>query len=198
MKKTSSRKGIKAFFSGPGLDQLQDPDHKIFSTRTLFGKPIFWVILIGIMLLIIPLFKAMPACLDIQSPGVACRIVTPVITCSTYDLYNSSLDLVTDDGGMSQIGTSGLYNFTLNLSAPGGHKILLCDNTTATIEVSNTSNRDIITIIETVTSADGSWVTNIVHKVWAHLVQYINPSSSSLNASDTLKTIAENTEAGGY
>lgn len=138
------------------------------------------------------------ACQEIQSPGEACVVLTPVLDCSTYDLYNSTLELNIDDGTMSEIGSTGVYNFTLNLTDPGAHKIILCDNTTATIEVANYSNQGIYEEVKSVTNIDGSWLDNVVKKVWAHLVGYVNPAGDSLNASDTLKTVAENTEYGGY
>ncbi len=141
---------------------------------------------------------AIGACQEIQSPGAACSVLTPVLDCSTYDLYNDTLDLNVDDGIMSQIGATGVYNFTLNLSGIGQYKIILCDNTTATIEVANYSNQGIYEEVQSVTNVDGSWLDNLVKKVWAHIVGYVNPSTVSLNASDTLKTIAENTEYGGY
>ncbi len=140
----------------------------------------------------------MDSCLDIQSPGVACAVLTPVVDCATYDLYNSTLELTIDDGGMSEIGSTGVYNFTFNQPDSGVHKVILCDNTTATIQVANYSNKDIFDDLQTIVSADGNWLLNLAAKVWAHLVGYEDPSGDSLNASETLKTIAQNTEAGGY
>lgn len=157
------------------------------------------ITILGIVIfLLFPIVYSLSSCLEIQSPGVDCVVLTPVIDCSTYDLYNSSLDLTIDDGAMSQIGSTGIYNFTFNQSDSGVHKILLCDNTTATIQVANYSNKDIFDDLQTIISTDGNWLSNLVKKVWAHLVGYEDPSGDSLNASDSLKTIAENTEAGGY
>ncbi|KKL64185.1 hypothetical protein LCGC14_2167580, partial [marine sediment metagenome] len=39
----------------------------------------------------------MSSCLEIQSPGVSCMVLTPVVDCGTYDLYNSTNELNVDD-----------------------------------------------------------------------------------------------------
>ncbi len=156
------------------------------------------IIVICCILLQSAIVYGMSSCLEIQSPGVSCMVLTPVVDCGTYDLYNSSLDLDVDDGAMSELGSTGIYNFTFNQPDSGVHKIILCDNTTATIEVANYSNKDIFDDLQTIVSAEGSWLLNLAAKVWAHLVGYEDPAGDSLNASDSLKTIAQNTEAGGY
>jgi len=48
---------------------------------------------------------------------------------------------------------------------------------------------------ETISEADKNSIAN---KVWAWVTGYVNPDSDSLNASDTLKQIAENSEEGGW
>lgn len=97
-----------------------------------------------IILLLTSIVYADRTCQDVQEANVPCQIVTPVIVdCSTYDLYNSSLELNIDDGQMSQIGDTGMYNFTFNQPDTGTHKIVICDNTTATIEVADYSYRNI-------------------------------------------------------
>ena len=60
----------------------------------------------------------------------------------------------------------------------------------------STTNALILSVNET--AASGSSPTAIAQAVWGFIIGYINPASSTLNASDTLKTIAENTEAGGW
>ena len=99
------------------------------------------IVILLILVLCISLVYAERTCQDIVEPDTVCEIITPVIDCSTYDLYNSTLELRIDDGGMSQIGTTGMYNFTFNQPDVGSHKILLCDNTTATIEVATYSQK---------------------------------------------------------
>lgn len=102
------------------------------------------ILFILIILLITSIAYADRTCQDVQEANIPCQIVTPVITdCSTYDLYNSTLELNIDDGSMDQIGSTGMYNFTFNQPDVGTHKILLCDNTTATIEIADYSYRNI-------------------------------------------------------
>ncbi len=94
-----------------------------------------------ILLLMVSVVNAERTCQNVQEANTLCQIVTPVIDCSTYDLYNSTLELRINDGAMSQIGATGMYNFTFNQPDSGTHKILLCDNTTATIEVAAYSQK---------------------------------------------------------
>jgi len=103
-------------------------------------------ILILMMLLLIPLANALGECQDIQSFNDNCTVITPVIDCSTYDLYNETNDLVIDDGVMSQIGSIGVYNFTFLANDTGVHIIHLCSNHVSTIYVGVT-DQDYIELI---------------------------------------------------
>jgi len=96
-----------------------------------------------ILILCSSLIFAMRPCDNIIEPNTDCEIITPVISCSTYDLYNSTHGLRIDNGAMSQIGATGMYNFTFNQPDSGTHKVLLCDNTTGTLEVAVHSNKAI-------------------------------------------------------
>ena len=98
-------------------------------------------ILVLMLVLLASLVSAGRTCQDIIEPNTVCEIITPVIDCSTYDLYNSTLSLNIDDGSMDQIGTTGMYNFTFNQPDTGTHQIILCDNTTSTIEVAAYSQK---------------------------------------------------------
>ena len=194
-------------------------------------------------------------CQSVQEAGADCEVLTPVLLCSTYDMYNPSRTIIVYQATISEINDTGIYNFTFNQNTLGTYKIILCDNTTATIEVADysykniyehlqanisslelnlstgqtdilnnlttsvsdilsnlsTSTADILLevdnleenvsiILANVTSiiSDSNWgLTNIVEKVWAYVVGYLNPAGSSLTANQTLVTIAQNTEAGG-
>ena len=92
------------------------------------------IILFCFILILIHNVNAMRTCQDVQEANIPCQIVTPVIDCSTYDLYNSTLELNIDEGVMSQIGTTGTDNFTFNQPDAGTHKGIVCDNTTFTID----------------------------------------------------------------
>ena len=97
-----------------------------------------------LMLLIIALSNiayAMRTCQDVIEPDTDCEILTPITTCGTYDLYNSSHELSIDDGVMSQIGSTGVYNFTFNQANEGTYKIITCGNDTATIGVATYSQK---------------------------------------------------------
>jgi len=84
-------------------------------------------------------FALTDGCGDEVDVNNACVIRTPPITCSTYDLYNSTNELNVDDGTMSEVITgSGVYNFTFNQSDLGIHTIVLCDNTSTSLNVKAT------------------------------------------------------------
>ena len=86
---------------------------------------------IVIIIFMIPIVYATEIhhCQSIQKTGEICTVITPMIGsgCSTYDLYNSTYDLLIDDGTMEQIGTTGVYyfNFSQSIECEFG-----CDNST--------------------------------------------------------------------
>ena len=111
------------------------------------------------ILLLAPIVYADRTCQNVQEANVPCQIVTPVVVgCSTYDLYNSTLELTIDDGTMSQIGNTGTFNFTINQPDEGTHKGILCDNTTFTLEIADYSFRN---IGNTTLTARAVWDLNI-------------------------------------
>ena len=120
------------------------------------------ILFILMILSLISIVYADRTCQSVQEANVPCQIITPVIIgCSTYDLYNSTLELNIDDGQMSQIGSTGTYNFTFNQPDEGSHKIILCDNTTGILEVADYSFKNIYdeTINRTAT-AQAVWDLN--------------------------------------
>lgn len=107
-----------------------------------------------LMILLMPLIIATltyaitDGCGDEVDINTACVIRTPPITCSTFDLYNSSNELIADDAPMEEIvADSGVYNFTFLPNASGIHTIVLCDNTSTQINVETTDETDLGTIL---------------------------------------------------
>ncbi len=81
-------------------------------------------------------------------PNTSCVVRTPPITCNTYNHYNSSNDLLVNDGGMEEIVTgTGVYNFTFIAPDLGVHTLVLCDNTSTNINVETTDQTDLGTIL---------------------------------------------------
>jgi hypothetical protein len=77
---------------------------------------------------------------ETYTANIPCTVITPIISCSTnatilnidtLDRYNKTLNSVGD----------GSYNFTFNYSI-GSYRITLCDNSTASIEVTQTQEID--------------------------------------------------------
>ncbi len=105
---------------------------------------LFWVLFVTSFV-----FAITDGCGDEVDVNTACVIRTPPITCSTYDLYNSSNELNIDDGTMSEVVIgSGVYNFTFIQPDFGIHTIVLCDNTSTNINIEVTDQSDLATIIE--------------------------------------------------
>ena len=139
-----------------------------------------------ITLLVISIVYADRTCQDVQEANVPCQIVTPVIIgCSTYDLYNSTLELNIDDGQMSQIGSTGMYNFTFNQPDVGTHKGIICDNSTFTITVEDYSLSNIY--IEAKNDTDVSNITvnvnttKIAKSVWDYNLSENYPQADKDN-----------------
>ena len=111
------------------------------------------------LLMAIPTY-GMRACDFIQEAGISCEVITPVVTCGTYDMYNSTHELTIDDGAMTQIGSTGVYYFPFTQNDSGTHKIILCDNTTATIEVAGYSMKNLSDSFATLQAVgDSDWIT---------------------------------------
>lgn len=99
------------------------------------------IIFMLIPLLFLASVFAAPICDDEMDPNVECEVVTPVLDCGSYtfDLINLTDDsTLTNDGAMTHIGSS-VYNFTFDRPA-GQYLIVLCDNSTATINVRETQH----------------------------------------------------------
>lgn len=107
-----------------------------------------WIwFLIGILVMT-GTVHAIDVCDNEQEVNVACMAITPSIDCSTYDQYNSTDDLEVDDGAMDELATgTGVYNFTFNEGDLGTHTIILCDNTTAIIDVRATVRNTTLNIL---------------------------------------------------
>lgn len=116
-----------------------------------------------IIILLATIVYADRTCQNVQEANVPCQIITPIIVgCSTYDLYNSTLELNIDDGEMTEIGSTGTFNFTFNQPDAGTHKGLLCDNTSFTVEVADYSSKNIYDeVINRNATAQAVWDYNL-------------------------------------
>lgn len=109
-------------------------------------KKVFGWLICAVLLVF--LVVGLDECGDEVTAGVSCRVTTPRISCGTYDLYNDSDTLISDDRPMSQIGSTGIYNFTFSNSSLGRYLFHLCSNDTGTINVVSKSNDLQINYIE--------------------------------------------------
>ena len=93
-----------------------------------------WILLPILILIIIPTASA-TLCEERIVPGIECTMITPTISCPTYNytIYNETGQKVISGGSMTYMGNE-FYNFTFNLSQ-GNYKILLCYGTSSQIIV---------------------------------------------------------------
>lgn len=95
-----------------------------------------------VLLLVIPLALAVDECKDSVLANKECSLVTPYISyCSTYTLsafYSNGTSFLSDQT-MSQIGSTGIYNYTINFTTPDTYIIKSCDDSTRSIIVINNS-----------------------------------------------------------
>ncbi len=115
--------------------------------------------------------------------NTACVVRTPPITCSTYNLYNSTNNITIVDGSMEEIiAGTGVYNFTFLPNASGIHTIVLCDNTSSQINVETTDETDLGTIL-----SNQATLQNNIETV----NQTIKDQAAALNTSIRLNISAE-------
>ena len=139
----------------------------------------------------------------------------------TYVVFNTGMVNVTSGNGTSLTPVSGydgffkanftipagsengLWSIRINGSVTGGESPATVTNfkviSNSTDEIYD-QTATIILEVDSIEENQAIFATNfsqIPTNVWAFIVNYLNPAGSTLNASDTLKTIAENTEAGG-
>lgn len=110
-------------------------------------KTSFIVIVIMAGLVCITDVYALDECLLEIDVSTACVMITPVLDCAsyTYDIYHENGTQYVTDGAMTQIATTGSYNFTFSQAGAGAYLIVTCDNYTRRISVEGTT--DITTII---------------------------------------------------
>jgi len=74
-------------------------------------------------------------------PNTNCWIISPAgLGCSKVTVYNESGQKDLDSVSMSELYTdSGVYKYTFNFNSQGAYTIVLCDNTTSTLTVKNTT-----------------------------------------------------------
>ena len=102
------------------------------------NKKILFILFILFILsiLFVPSILALEECGESIPINKECTIISPYLSyCSTYDLdiYNSSGNAFVSNGAISQIGSSGIYNYTANFTYADTFTIKLCDNSVRTV-----------------------------------------------------------------
>lgn len=93
-------------------------------------------IIILIMFLMILSVSALEECKDSVPINRECNLISPYLSyCDTYDLdiYHSNGTSFVSDGTITQIGSTGIYNYTANFTYPDTYIIKLCDNSVRTV-----------------------------------------------------------------
>ena len=142
------------------------------------------IMLFFLLICMASVFALTDGCGNEVDVNTACVIRTPPITCSTYDLFNSTNELNIDDGTMSEVITgSGVYNFTFNQVDLGIHTIILCDNTSSSINVEVTDETDLATILASVLSVNRTKAS--VENISTILDNITNAQSGIVSKGDT-------------
>ena len=89
-----------------------------------------------LVLLVAPFVSAQtPVCEDLLDLGQNCSMLTPAITCSTYNYTcYTKAGVEAQQGVLTQINGS-IYSFTFNQTTEGGYICELCDSSTREIVV---------------------------------------------------------------
>ena len=91
-------------------------------------KIIYYMI---ISILLIGIVSALEECGDSVPINKECSLISPYISyCGTYDLdiyYSNGTSFVTD-GTITQIGSTGIYNYTINFTSADTFIVKLCDD----------------------------------------------------------------------
>ncbi len=139
--------------------------------------------LVIFILMMVYVYAITSGCGNEVDINTACVIRTPPITCSTYDLFNSTNNLTIDDGTMEEVyAGTGVYNFTFLPNASGIHTIVLCDNTSTQINVETTDETDLGTIL-----SNQATLQNNIETV----NQTVKDQAAAVNASIRLNVSAE-------
>ncbi len=88
-----------------------------------------------LFLLLIPVVSALDECGFSVPSNLSCTITTPITSCTLIDIYRSDGTLLITDGAMSQIGSSSIYNYTINFTDPGTYQVDICQEASRSITV---------------------------------------------------------------
>ena len=100
------------------------------------------IIIPAILILLLSLsYTYANECLDEVESGISCTILTPSnISCNTYDMYAEDGSAILLGASMSELYTgNGVYSITFQQTTSQGYIIVLCDGSTTTIRVGNTT-----------------------------------------------------------
>lgn len=151
------------------------------------GKKMKKIILFFMGIFLISLVYAITdGCASEVERATACVIRTPPITCSTADIFNASNEITHDDLTMEEIVTgTGVYNFTFNANGTGIHSIILCDNTSAIINVETTDETDLATILSNQATLQNNieTINQTIKDINASILSNISQSSFSSTVS---------------
>lgn len=94
-----------------------------------------WQLYLGLILILIVSTLAETMCSDTIEPNTPCRLVTPSLSCSTYNytLINSTNGIILNSGNLINLNTS-IYYLSFN-QTEGYYIIKLCDSSTRELYV---------------------------------------------------------------
>jgi len=94
------------------------------------------IIIILIITMVIPITLGSEICVEETTGGSNCSIITPAsLSCSTVDVFLED-NLILDDFELTILNAPAeIKNFTFNFTEQGAYTIVLCDNTTAFLNI---------------------------------------------------------------
>lgn len=144
------------------IGQLKMKRFKLIKRNRLSMK----LLLLILALALIPISLAIPGCEYVVYANEVCMASTPYFSTGspTYDMYYPNNTIAIDDGTMSQVGSSGMYNFTINQSASGLYKLILSDNSTSSFTIGTVSSSPMN-------------ITAIAEEIWSYITRTITGGS---------------------
>jgi len=107
-------------------------------------KFLLWVLLLTVL---INFVSAVNICEEVVSPNVTCRMITPPITCATYNytVLNLTGSILTQDS--LNLLNSSVYYFNFTENQVGGYIVKLCDGRSREVYVREEGNSMWLAII---------------------------------------------------
>jgi len=98
------------------------------------NKKLVWIIVLA--LLVIPMVSAATCTDEVAYDTLPCDVITPVINCTEYNATVMNIDNASFNYSTAMLPVGdGTYTFEFNYTEIGGYSIVICDNSSSTINI---------------------------------------------------------------